>query len=108
MFVVPIDLQVVILGQLGEVAQVLLHLVHDQARAELHHRTLGVGEEPPAVKVSRHDVPPHLDSPMPGPPPLACHGPVLDAGVVELQPRPIQLAGASLASPGTSRWQTPS
>lgn len=96
MFVIPVNLQIIILGQLGEVTEVLLHLVHVQPRAELHHGTLRVGEEPPSVKVAGHHVPPHLDAPVPGPPPLASVGPVLDTSVVELQPRPAQLSGAHL------------
>ena len=48
------------------------------------------------MKVAGHHVPPHLDAPVPGPPPLASVGPVLDTSVVELQPRPAQLSGAHL------------
>ena len=75
MFVVPVYLQVVVGGELGEVPQVLLDPVHVEAGAELHHRALGVGEEPPAVEVAGHHVPPHPDAAVPRPPPLAHRGP---------------------------------
>ena len=85
MFVVPVYLQVVVGGELGEVPQVLLDPVHVEAGAELHHRALGVGEEPPAVEVAGHHVPPHPDAAVPRPPPLPHRGPEYKSNLSKIQ-----------------------
>ena len=96
MLLIPVDLDVIVGGQLGEVPQVLLYPVHVQRGTELHHRTLGVGEESPAEEVARHHVPPHADAPMPGPPPLPRSRLVLDPCVVQLLTSPAKLPRAHL------------
>ena len=69
-FVVPVNLQIVIGGELGELSQVLLDFVHVPGGQELGHRTLRVGEQPPALEVPRHDISPHLNASLPHAMPL--------------------------------------
>ena len=83
-FVVPVNLEVVVGGEFWELSQVLLNFVHVPGRDELCHRTLGVGEESPALEVAGHNVPPHLESSLPHSPPVPCLCPVTAACIVEL------------------------
>ena len=47
--VVPIDLEIVIVEQLGKVAELLLDAVHVQGGAQLCDRTVGVAEQSPTL-----------------------------------------------------------
>ena len=62
MLVIPVILEVVVVGQLGKVAHLRFDVIHVQFGVELDHGRVGVGIDPVTLVVALPNVAPHVEA----------------------------------------------